>query len=159
MPPSVPCLVDLRSSSFSLGKAGTSSALPSLVRRFLVILGNGFLHVLFPESGRSPGMDGCQLIAIAYLIQATVLDVELAHYLCHRIMGVVGNTFRGFVAGWCHAALGFLVHVARLWLGGDIWLFLFPFVIIKRRERRSRSNKCSFSQSLKFFKRDTCRPW
>ena len=51
-------------------------------------------------------------------------------------MGVVSNIFRSFVAGWCRAALGSLVHVARLWLGGDIWLFLFPFVIIKRRERR-----------------------
>ena len=131
MPPSVPCLVDLRSSSFSLGKAGTSSALPSLVRRFLVVLGNGFLHVLLPESGRSPGMDGWELETVAHLIEATVLDVKLPHYLCQCIMGVVGNTFRGFVAGWCHAALGFLVHVARLWLGGDIWLFLFPFFIIE----------------------------
>ena len=137
MPPSVPCPVDLRSSSFSLGKAGTScSALPSLVRRFLVVLGNGFLHVLFPESGRTPGMDGWELETVAHLVEATVLDAKLPHHLYQRIMGVVSYTFRGYVAGGCRAALGFLVHVARLWLGGDIWLFLFPFFIIKRRERR-----------------------
>ena len=81
-------------------------------------------------------MDGCQLIKIAYLIQATVLDVELAHYLCHRIMGFVGNTFRGFLTGWCHAALGSFVYAARLWLGSSYTLLLFPFVIIKRKGRR-----------------------
>ena len=74
-------------------------------------------------------------------------------------MGFVSNTFRGYVAGWCYATLSFLVHIARLWLGRDIWLFLFPIVIIKRRERRSRSNKCGLSQLLKFMKRDTCHPW
>lgn len=81
-------------------------------------------------------MDGCQLIAVTYLIKATVLDVELAHYLCHRIMGFVSNTFRGFLTGWCHAALGFLVHITCLWLSGDILLIPFPFVIIKRKGRR-----------------------
>ena len=81
-------------------------------------------------------MDGWEQETVAHLIEATVLDAKLPHHLCQRIMGVMGNTFRGYVAGWCHAALGFLVHVARLWLGGDIWLILFPFVIIKRRERR-----------------------
>ena len=136
MPPSVPCLVDLRSSSFSLGKAGTSSALPSLVRRFLVVLGNGFLHVLFPESGRSPGMDGWEQEAVAYLIEATILDIELAHHLCHRIMGVVGHSLGCFLTGRCHAALGSLISAARFWLGGDTLLIPFPFVIIKRKGRR-----------------------
>ena len=126
---------------------------------FLVVLGNGFLYVLFPESGRSSGMDGWELEAVAHLIEATVLDAKFPHHLCQRIMGVVGNTFRGYVAGWCRAALGFLVYVACLRLGGDIWLILFPFVIIKRRERRIRSNKRGFCQSLKFFKRDACHPW
>ena len=81
-------------------------------------------------------MDGCQLIAVAYLIQATILDVELAHYLCQRIMGVVGNTFRGYVAGWCYATLSFLVHVARFRFDVGILLIPFPFVIIKRKGRR-----------------------
>ena len=40
---------------------------------FLVILGNSILDILFPEGSRTPGMDGNQLIAVAYLIQATVL--------------------------------------------------------------------------------------
>ena len=78
-------------------------------------------------------MDGCQLIAVTYLIKATILDVELAHHLCHCIMGFVSNTFRGFLTGWCHAALGSLVHVARLWLGSSYTLLLFPFVIVKRK--------------------------
>ena len=31
---------------------------------------------------------------------------------------------------------GSLIYAARLWLGGGVSLFLFPFVIIKREERR-----------------------
>ena len=31
---------------------------------FLVILGNGILDILFSEGSRTPGMDGCQLIAV-----------------------------------------------------------------------------------------------
>ena len=136
MPPSVPCPVDLRSSSFSLGKAGTScSALPSLVRRFLVVLGNGFLHVLFPESGRSPGMDGWEQEAVAYLIEATILDIELAHHLSHRIMGVVGHTIRGFLAGWCPSTLGGLVDSASLSFDYGHRRCL-PLLIIKRKGRR-----------------------
>lgn len=103
---------------------------------FLVILGNGFLDIRFLESCRSSGMDGCQLIAVKYLIKATILDVELAHHLCHCIMGFVGNTFRCFLAGWCHAALGCLVYAASLRLGGSYTLLLLPFVIIKRKGRR-----------------------
>jgi len=72
---------------------------------FLIVLGNSLLDILFTESSRPPRMDGCQLIAVAYLIQTTVLDVELAHYLCHRIMGFMGNTFRGFLTGRCHEVI------------------------------------------------------
>ena len=96
----------------------------------------GLLDILFPESSRTPGMDGCQLIAVTYLIKATILDVELAHHLCHRIMGFVSNTFRGFLTGWCHAALSSLIYAARLRFGIGILLIPFPFVIIKRKGRR-----------------------
>ena len=46
MPSLAPVPVDLRSSSFSLGKAGTSSALLSLVRRFLVKFDDGILELV-----------------------------------------------------------------------------------------------------------------
>ena len=78
-------------------------------------------------------MNGWELETVANFIEATVLDAKLLHHLCQCIMGVVSDTFRGFVAGWCHAALGSLVYVARLWLGSSYTILLFPFVIIKRK--------------------------
>ena len=64
---------------------------------FLVVLGYGILNVLFPKACRSPGMNGIKLIAIANLIESTIFDSELAQHFCHRVVGIVRNSFRGFL--------------------------------------------------------------
>lgn len=108
------------------------------------------LHVLFPESSRSPGVDGWKLETVAHFIEATVLDVELAHYLCQRIIGVVGYTFWGFLTGWCYAAFGGLIYAARLWLGGGVTLFFSLLSLLKSREEKGSTTlqPCPWAKSV-----------
>ena len=63
------CIYSTRNGRHVLGillhdvKAGVVCFLLCLAL-FLVILGNGILDILFSEGSRTPGMDGCQLIAV-----------------------------------------------------------------------------------------------
>ena len=101
--------------------------LPVYLALFLIVLGNSLLDILFPESSRTPGMDGCQLIAVAYLIKATILDVELAHYLCQRGAFSLAGVMR-------HLAVLFMQPVSGL--ASAFFLFLSLLSLLKEGRRR-----------------------